>query len=111
MAALVEIELRLDRRPARIPDRAVVGDIEVPAAHVDRHIVVAVTGDAAQTGILIEAVAAGGVGDQGKESLRSEVIDPRIRRPRRLDDVFLARAESLITVFTFSMISFSLIKI
>ena len=41
------------------------------------HVVVAVAGDAAQLGVLVEGIAAAGVGDQGEEVLVAEVVDPR----------------------------------
>ena len=42
-----------------------------------RHVVVAVAGDAAQLGVLVEGIAVAGVGDQGEEVLVAEVVDPR----------------------------------
>lgn len=42
-----------------------------------RHVVVAVAGDAAQLGVLVEGIAAAGVGDQAEEVLVAEVVDPR----------------------------------
>lgn len=42
-----------------------------------RHVVVSVAGDAAQLGVLVEGIAAAGVGDQAEEVLVAEVVDPR----------------------------------
>ena len=64
MAALILVKFGLYRRPARIPDCAVVVDVEITAAHVQRYVVVAVTCDSSESRILVEAVAACSVGDQ-----------------------------------------------
>ena len=88
VTAGVSIQISLYRRPARRPYGLAVLDVEVTAAHVNRYVVVTVTGDSAETGILVEVIAAGGVGDQGEKLLCSEVIDPRIRGFRILNDVF-----------------------
>ena len=88
VAALVAVQLGLRRRPARVPDGAVVVDVEISAAHIDGDIVVAVTGDPAQTGVLVEAVAAGGVGDQREELLCAQVVDPGVGGSGGSDDVF-----------------------
>ena len=88
VTAGVSVQIGLDRRPARRPYGLAVLDVEVTAAHVNRYVVVAVTGDSAETGILVEVIAAGSVGDQGEKLLCSEVIDPRIRGFRILNDVF-----------------------
>ena len=88
VTAGVSVQIGLDRRPARRPYGLAVLDVEVTAAHVNRYVVVTVTGDSAETGILVEVIAAGSVGDQGEKLLCSEVIDPRIRGFRILNDVF-----------------------
>ena len=87
VAALVAVELGLYGGPAGIPDGVAVLDVEVSAAHVYRDVVVAVTGDTAQTSVLIEAVSACGVGYQRKESLCSEVVYPRIGGTGRSNDI------------------------
>ena len=91
VAALIEIERSLDRRPAGVPDGAVVGNIEISAAHINRDIIIAIAGNTAQTCVLIEMIAARGIGNQRKESLCTEVVDPRIRSLGRLNDVFFVR--------------------
>ena len=78
VTALVAVKLSLYRGPAGIPDCVAVLDVEVSAAHVYRDVVVAVTGDTAQTSVLIEAVAACRVGYQREETLGSEVVYPRV---------------------------------
>ena len=78
VAALVAVKLGLHGGPARVPDSVAVFDVEVSAAHVYRHVVVAVTGDTAQARVLIEAVSACRVGYQREESLGTEVVYPRV---------------------------------
>ena len=90
VTALVSIQLGLDGRPAGIPDGSVVIDIEITAAHIDGNIVITISGNSAETGILIEGVTSGSVGDQGKETLCAQIVDPRVRGPGRCDDVFAA---------------------
>ena len=89
VTAFIGIQLCFCRRPARRPDGAVVVDIEVTTAHVNRNVVVTVSGDSTQTGILKEVVAAGCVGNQREEFLGTQVIDPRIRGSWILNHVFL----------------------
>ena len=89
VTAGVSIQISLYRRPARRPYGLAVLDVEVTAAHIYRYIVVAITGDSAETGILIEVIAAGSVGNQREELLCAEVVDPRVRGLRILNDVFL----------------------
>ena len=64
MTALIAVERRLAGLPSRIPHGAAIVDVEVATAVVHRHAVVAVARQAAELGILVEAVAAGGVGNQ-----------------------------------------------
>jgi hypothetical protein len=64
VTALIEIKGSLYRRPAWIPDSTVVVDIEITSAHIERYVVVAVTSDASEAGILIEAVAACCIGNK-----------------------------------------------
>ena len=87
VAALVAVELGLYRGPAGVPDSVAVLDVEVSSAHVDGDVVIAITCDTAQTSVLIEAVAACGIGYQRKESLCSEVVYPRIGGTGRSNDI------------------------
>ena len=64
MTALVEVERRLTGLPSRVPHGVAVLDIEIAAAIVHRHVVVAIARDTAELGILIEGVATSSVGDQ-----------------------------------------------
>ena len=64
MTTLIAVERRLAGLPSRVPHGAAIVDVEVAAAVVHRHAVVAVARQAAELGILVEAVAAGRVGNQ-----------------------------------------------
>ena len=64
VAALIFVKFGLNRRPAGIPDRAVVVDVEITAAHIQRYVVVTVTCDSSESRVHVEAVAACSVGDQ-----------------------------------------------
>ena len=87
MPALVGIQFRLAGFPARIPDRIAVLDIVIAPARIHRHTVIAVPENTAELGVLAEAVATGGIGNQGEEILRPHIIDPRPRRRRVRDDI------------------------
>ena len=85
VTALITVKLCLDRLPGRVPDDWIIclfvvfcffPDVESEAFLVQRIVVVAVARDAAQSGILVEGIAAGGVGDQGEEIPASQVVDP-----------------------------------
>ena len=77
MAALIEVERCLARFPTGIPDGLAILDVEVATAIVHRHVVVAITGDAAELGILVEGIATGGVADEREEILIAQIVDPR----------------------------------
>lgn len=64
VAALVEVRRRFARFPSGRPYRSAVVDVKVSSAAVHRHVVVAVAGDAAELGVLVESVSAGGVRDE-----------------------------------------------
>ena len=88
VAALVFVERRLAGLPAGRPHGAAVVDVEVASAVVHRHVVVAITGDAAELGVLVERISAGGVGDEREEILVAQIVYPRPGRGRVGDDVF-----------------------
>ena len=88
MAALVGVELRLGRLPAGIPEGVAFLNIEVLAVAIERHVIVAVAGEAQKLCILIEGIASTGVGNQGEELVASEVVDPGKRSPGSRDDIF-----------------------
>ena len=77
MTALVEVERSLTGLPSRIPYSITILDIEISTAVVHRYIIVAITGDAAELCILIEAVAASGVRDQREEVFIAQIVNPR----------------------------------
>src|SRR5574344_412397 len=82
MTALVAVKLRLHRFEARVPDCLAVFDIEVASVRVERNVVVAVAGNAAEAGIGIECVSACSVGNEGEELLIAKIVDPGIRGER-----------------------------
>ena len=63
VATFVGIKRGLGRFPTGIPDSVTILYVEITATGIHRHTVVAVTGEATEFGILIEAVASGGIGD------------------------------------------------
>ncbi len=77
MAALIAIEWSLARFPTWVPDGVTVLDVEVATAIVHRYPVVAIAGDAAELGVLIEGVATSCVGDEREEILVAQIVDPR----------------------------------
>jgi hypothetical protein len=77
VTALVEVERSLTGLPSRIPYSIAILDIEISTAVVHRYIIVAITGDAAELCILIEAVTASGVRDQREEVFIAQIVNPR----------------------------------
>jgi hypothetical protein len=76
MTTLVEVERGLTGLPARIPDSIAILNIKVPTPIVHRYIVVTITGDATELGILIKAVSTCGVTNQREEVLIAQIVDP-----------------------------------
>ncbi len=64
VTALVAVKLGLYGRPAGVPHGISVLDVEIASAHIHGDVVIAVTGDAAKSSVLVEAVAACRIGDQ-----------------------------------------------
>ena len=89
-AALIAVQLGLGGLPAGIPHGAVVIDVEVVSASIGGHVVVAVTGEAQQAGILAEGIAAGGVAHQGEEIFAAQIVDPGAGGVRPGDDKLAA---------------------
>ena len=89
VAAFVAVKFGLGRLPAGIPDRVAILYVEIFAVAVGRHIVVTVTGQAQQLGILIEGIAAAGVGNKTEELVAAQVVDPGERSLRGSDYIFL----------------------
>jgi hypothetical protein len=90
VAAFVFVELGARRLPGRRPELAgvVVADVEIAPADIERRVVVAVAGQAAQARVAVKGIAAGGVRDDAEIRFAAEVIDPRQRRVGLGDDVF-----------------------
>ena len=61
--ALVGIERRLGRLPARVPDGIAVLDVVVASVLIERRIVITVTGQTQKFCVLVEAVSAAGIGN------------------------------------------------
>ena len=76
MTALVGVKRSLARLPAGVPDSVTVLYVEVTAARIHRHSVVTVAGYTAELGVLAEIISARRVGDESKEVLRAQVVDP-----------------------------------
>ena len=74
--ALVEVQGRAAGFPSGSPDRVAVLDIKIAAAAVHRYAIVAVAQDTPVAGVAAEAVAARRIGNQGKEVVGAQVIDP-----------------------------------
>ena len=64
VATLVTVECSLAGLPGGRPYVAAFIDVEVASPVVHRHVVVAVAGDAAELGVLVEGIASGGIGDE-----------------------------------------------
>ena len=75
-AAFVAVAARLDRLPARIPDRASVINVEVAAPEVEGDVVVAVAREPSEAGVLPEGVAAPGVGAEAEEVVLAQIVEP-----------------------------------
>ena len=90
VAAFVLVELGARGLPRWRPELVgvVVADIEVAPADIERRVVVAVPGQAAQARVAVKGIAAGGVGDEAEIGFAAEVIDPRQRGVGLGDDVF-----------------------
>ena len=95
VAALVAVERGLRGLPTGVPHRAAVVDVEVAAAEVERDVVVAVAGQAAQLGVAPEREAAGGVGAEPDQLVLAQVVQPRQRRVRTVDHVLPPRVVEL----------------
>ena len=76
VATFVAVECGLAGLPGGRPYVAAFIDIEVASTVVHRHAVVAVAGDAAELGVLVERVASGGIGDEREEIFIAQVVNP-----------------------------------
>jgi len=87
VARLERVEVLLVRAVQGAPHVAAIVNREDPPAIVDRSVVVPVAREPTHLGVTVEAVAAAGVRDEPEELLGPQVIDPGVRRVRRLYDV------------------------
>ena len=76
MTALVAVQFSLGGLPAGIPDGIAILNIEVFAVDIPGNAVVAITGHTQKLSILIKGVAAAGVGNQTKELVATQIVDP-----------------------------------
>ena len=76
MAAFERIELGASGFPAGIPDRLALLHVEEAAVVIHRVVVIPITGEAAELGVLPERIAAGGLRDHAEVLVLSEVIEP-----------------------------------
>ena len=90
MAAFVAVQLRLCGLPAGIPNSASIFNIDVLAVGIPGHVVIAVPGHAQQLCILIEGIAAAGVGNKAVKAIAAQVIDPGQRGLGSRDHVLLS---------------------
>jgi hypothetical protein len=89
VTAAIGLELGVRGLPGRRPEvpAVPVPQVQVPAARIEGDAVVAVAGQPAESGIAVERVAAGGVGDDPEVLLAPQVVDPGQRGVRLRDDV------------------------
>ena len=88
VAAFVKIQFRLSGLPAGVPDGIALFYIVIATVGVCRYVVVTVTGNAPQLGVLVKAVPARCVGNKAEKCLAAQIVDPRQGGLGRGDDVF-----------------------
>ena len=88
VTALITVKLGLRRLPSGIPYRILILDIKISAVRVSRHIVVAITGQTKQFGILIEGIATAGVRNKAEKIFTAQIVDPGKRGTRGCNHVF-----------------------
>src|SRR5450759_41066 len=93
MSAGVVLQLALGRLPAGAPEvaRDVVAEVDVPAAQIERRVVVPIARQPAEPGVAVERVPARRVRDDPEVLLAAEVVDPRKRSVGMRDDVLAPR--------------------
>src|SRR6478736_357776 len=88
VTALVEAEFLLHRHERGRPAVPAVVDVEVAAAGIRRHVVVAIARQTTHLRVTVEAVPAALVRNEPEELLATQVVDPRVRGLGCRDDVF-----------------------
>src|SRR5208283_4185948 len=88
VAALKRVEGSPRRLPAGIPDGLALLHVEEAPVVIHRVVVIAVTRQAAQAGILPEGVTAGRLRAEAVELVLAEQVQPGQRSVRARDDVF-----------------------
>ena len=105
VTAGIGVEFCLRGLPSGIPYGISFTYINMEAFLVERAVVVAVAGQAAQTGIPVKTVAARCIAEQGEEILTSQVIDPGQGRPGRRDHVLTSVIIEISVLHVFLRIS------
>ena len=107
VAAAVAVELAARGLPRRRPEvaRVVVPDVQIAAAPVERHVVVAVSGEAPQARVVAEGVAARRVRDEREVVLGAQVVEPRERCVGPLDHVLAGRVVEVAEAHRTSLLS------
>ena len=88
MAALEGIEFGAGRFPTGIPDRLALLHIQEAAVVIHRVVVVAITREATELGVLPEGVAARGLRRHAEELVLAEIIQPGQGRVWACDNIF-----------------------
>ena len=101
MTALIEVEWRLTGFPTRVPHGIAILDVEITPAVVHRHVVVAIAGDTAELSVLVEAVATGGIRDEGEKILIAQIVDPGPRSLRVCNDILAMLVVEMTVTFLF----------
>ena len=91
VTAGVAVQLCLGRLPADVPDGPAVPNVYMIAVCVQGTGVIAVTGQTAESGILIKGISACGIRQNGKKLLTAQVVDPRQGRAGSGDHIFFLR--------------------
>jgi len=87
MAATIEIKGSLAGKISRIPDFFPFFNIEKASGNVAWDIIVSVTGEPSELGILIKGITAESVRNQRVKIVDAKVINPGKRGMRSLDDI------------------------
>ena len=88
---LISVQIGLGWHPSGIPDGIAIFNIVVVSIAVERNIVITVSRQTKKLCIFIEAIATAGIGDQRKEILRTQIVDPWEWCLRRGNNIFFVR--------------------
>ena len=88
VTAFIGINRCPGRHRARIPDGIPIFNIVILSVRINRKRVVTITGDTKQFRIFIETITTTGVGNQRKESVCTQIVDPWKRSIRGGNHIF-----------------------